>query len=188
MNPGVCGRRYPIRVIARLLLTGASALPGSALAEPPFDVSPGVTEPDQDRDGATQRTAELDIAMQAYGVRPRRKFVSDQSNKEDIYTAYVHRLDNRLLHIGNLDDTEDDAYRAHHGDLIVTIAIKRDGSLDDIKIVKSSGQHALDETAVRIVRGAAPFEPLPDDPNQHIDILHVTRSWRFLPDDMPRDR
>ena len=38
----------------------------------------------------------------------------------------------------------------------------------------------LDEGVLRMVRLAEPFPPLPDTPD-NIDILHVTRTWVFVP-------
>ena len=38
----------------------------------------------------------------------------------------------------------------------------------------------LDDAAVRIVELASPFAPFPDDFVKEIDILHVTRTWKFL--------
>ena len=60
------------------------------------------------------------------------------------------------------------------------MAIRRDGSVDRADIVRSSGTPLLDESALRIAQLAEPYPPLPrtdEDP----DILHVTRTWNFLP-------
>jgi protein TonB len=37
----------------------------------------------------------------------------------------------------------------------------------------------LDEAAVSIVRLAAPFAPLPPDIRSKVDVLHITRTWKF---------
>ena len=51
---------------------------------------------------------------------------------------------------------------------------------ENIRIVQSSHVPMLDEAATRIVKLSQPFAPLPktqEDP----DVLHVTRTWQFLP-------
>lgn len=54
------------------------------------------------------------------------------------------------------------ARRGIAGDLYITFVIKRDGSLGDVRLVRTSGYSALDEAAVKALRDAEPFWPLPD--------------------------
>ena len=65
------------------------------------------------------------------------------------------------------------------GSLNVAVAIRPDGSLYSVQILKSSGNPIMDEGAIKIVRLSAPFAPLPQDLLRDIDILVITRSWRF---------
>ncbi len=44
---------------------------------------------------------------------------------------------------------------------VVYFRLLRDGSIDDVRVEKSSGNRYFDESAVRAVRSAAPFAPLP---------------------------
>jgi len=44
----------------------------------------------------------------------------------------------------------------------------------------------LDDAALRIVKLAAPFPPIP--PGEKVDELYVTRTWQFLPGDVLRNR
>ena len=37
----------------------------------------------------------------------------------------------------------------------------------------------IDQAAVRIVRLGAPSAPLPDNIADRVDVLHITRTWRF---------
>ena len=71
--------------------------------------------------------------------------------------------------------------------MVISVAVRRDGSVEDSRIVVSSGIPLLDDSALRIARLAEPYPPLPkteDDP----DILHVTRTWAFLPEGELVDR
>lgn len=47
------------------------------------------------------------------------------------------------------------------GALVVTFIINKDGTVKDLKLERSSGFGVLDEEAVRAVKTAAPFKPLP---------------------------
>ncbi len=48
------------------------------------------------------------------------------------------------------------------GDLYIRFEIKKDGSLGDVKVTRTSGYTELDEAAVQALREGAPFWPLPD--------------------------
>ncbi len=63
--------------------------------------------------------------------------------------------------------------------MVISVAIRRDGSVEQSRILRSSGIPLLDDSALRIAALAEPYPPLPrteEDP----DILHVTRTWAFL--------
>jgi len=63
---------------------------------------------------------------------------------------------------------------------VLTVEIRRNGSIASTDIIQSSGIPVLDQAAEQTVRLAAPFPELPhtkDDP----DILNITRTFRFLP-------
>jgi protein TonB len=45
--------------------------------------------------------------------------------------------------------------------------------------MRSSGTREIDAAAVRIVQLAAPYSPLPENITESVDILHITRTWRF---------
>jgi protein TonB len=44
---------------------------------------------------------------------------------------------------------------------------------------RSSGNQALDQAALRILRLAAPFEPLPDHIRAEYDVLKFAYEWDF---------
>jgi len=63
---------------------------------------------------------------------------------------------------------------------VLSVGVRRDGSVESARILRSSGTPLLDESAIRIVHLAEPFPPLPDA-GDGVDILHVTRTWVFKP-------
>jgi len=85
--------------------------------------------------------------------------------------------------IGNLNYPEQ-ARRQHiFGKLQLSVSIRADGSVESIEVSRSSGKPILDAAAMRIVRLAAPFSPLPPSITKDTDILTITRTWSFTSSD-----
>jgi protein TonB len=49
------------------------------------------------------------------------------------------------------------------GDLYMQFTIKKDGSLGNVELLRTSGHSELDDAAVKAIKRAAPFWPLPED-------------------------
>jgi len=130
--------------------------------------------------------AEIERQSMAYAKRPKRKFVS-ANTREYEYAAYMRAWVARVERIGNLNYPDEARRRSLEGQLVMTVAVRRDGSVERVDIVQASGHPILDEAAVRIVRLAEPFVPLPKT-DENIDILHITRTWQFLPGNVLRNR
>jgi len=47
------------------------------------------------------------------------------------------------------------------GDLYIRFVILEDGMLGEVRLLRTSGNHMLDEAALQAIRDAAPFLPLP---------------------------
>ena len=88
--------------------------------------------------------------------------------------------------VGNLNYPDEARRKRLSGTLVISVAVRRDGSVEQTRIIQSSGVPLLDSTALRIVKLSAPFPPLPETSEQ-VDILHVTRTWNFLPGGEVRD-
>jgi len=63
------------------------------------------------------------------------------------------------------------------------VAIGADGSLRDIVVQSSSGDRAVDQAAVSILRLAAPFEPLPPAILAEYNPLRFAYEWDFIQSD-----
>lgn len=126
--------------------------------------------------------SELDRQAQAYAKRPKRKFIS-ANTREYAYANYMAAWVARVERVGNLNYPDEARRRGLEGSLVLTVAIRQDGSLERIDIIRSSGQQVLDDAATRIVQLSAPFSPVPQSDEQ-IDILHITRTWQFVAGDI----
>jgi protein TonB len=124
--------------------------------------------------------AEIGRDLQAYARRPRRKFIS-ANTKEYEFATYMQAWVSKVERIGNLNYPDEARRRQLAGNLVLTVAIDRDGNIDKIDIIQPSGFKILDEAAIRIVRMGAPYSELPDNIRDKVDILHITRTWQFLP-------
>jgi protein TonB len=124
-------------------------------------------------------SAEIERQSEAYAKRPKRKFIS-ANTQEYAYAAYMRAWVARVERIGNLNYPDEARDRRLVGQLVLTVAMRRDGSVERIDVIQPSGHRVLDEAAQRIVRLAEPFAPLPRT-DDDVDILHITRTWQFLP-------
>ena len=65
------------------------------------------------------------------------------------------------------------------GELLLLAVIHRDGNLEEVRVLESSGYAALDEAALRTVRLAAPYTHFPTEMRESYDRLEIVRRWRF---------
>lgn len=57
------------------------------------------------------------------------------------------------------------------GELYIMFTIKRTGELSEVEVVRTSGHRSLDLAAIKALKEAAPFWPLPDDwPEEELEI------------------
>lgn len=137
-------------------------------------------ERDIDRELAMARlAAEIHRDRELYAKRPNRKFVS-ASTREYAYASYLRAWVDRVERIGNLNYPDEARRRRLAGQVVISVAIRRDGTVERAEVVESSGQPLLDQAALRIVQLAEPYPPLPATA-EDVDVLHVTRTWQFLP-------
>ena len=109
---------------------------------------------------------------------PRRRFIS-ANTREYEFASYMQAWVAKVERIGNLNYPMELLRRKLVGDLLMTVGINQNGSVESIDIRRSSGFPALDESAMRIVRLAAPYSPLPQNISSRVDVLHITRTWKF---------
>ena len=121
--------------------------------------------------------AEIERKQELRAKRPKRKFVS-ASTKEYEYASYLRAWVVKVERVGNLNYPDEARRRGLGGRLVMTVAVRRDGSIEEILLNRSSGLGVLDQAAMRIVRLSEPFPPLPRT-DENIDVLHITRTWQF---------
>jgi protein TonB len=131
------------------------------------------------RQEAQRITAELDRKAEIYSQRPRRKHISART-QEYKYAAYLEAWRRKVERIGNLNYPDDAKRHKLYGHLVLTVTLSPDGTVDGIRLLRSSGHKLLDDAAIRIVRLAAPYAPFPKEIRAETDLLEITRTWQFL--------
>ena len=129
---------------------------------------------------------EIQDSLKRRDSEVRHKYIS-ANTKEHNYAAYMEAWRAKVERIGNMNYPNRAREKGLSGSLLLDVAIRSDGSVKEIIIRRSSGHDLLDSGAVKIVRLAAPFAPFPDQIKGEVDILHVTRNWKFVNDQRPTD-
>jgi len=63
------------------------------------------------------------------------------------------------------------------GNVTVTFTILANGTVSGLRIGKSSGKEALDAAALKIVRSASPFPPIPDETGRKSWLMSVPMTF-----------
>lgn len=126
--------------------------------------------------------AEIAKQISDYQKRPRKHHYMP-STSEFRYARYFEDWRARVEKIGN-ENYPPEARGRYYGSLRMTVAIRKDGSVADTILEKSSGSPVLDRAARRIVMQAAPYSPFPPDIAKDTDILEITRTWIFTNDQL----
>ena len=107
------------------------------------------------------------------------KFANSVSTHKYVAAQYVKDWESKVERTGNMNYPAIAAKKNFSGTLTMDVAIKADGSIYSMRISRSSGYPALDEAAKRIVKMSAPFPALPSDLLKELNVLVITRKWKF---------
>jgi protein TonB len=154
--------------------------PSKAVPAPEPDAKPAPTATEIMSRSLELARLEAKIARDwnAYQERPRRVHIGSRT-REYRFARYVEDWRQKIERVGDLNYPQGARDQRLHGTLVVTVAIKADGSVEQVEINVPSGHKILDEAALRIVQLAAPFAPFPPNIAKDVDILHITRTWAF---------
>jgi protein TonB len=161
----------------------------------PTQAAPAI-EPKPSMDAATlvndslayaSLSAELDQRLEKYASRPRHKWITTRT-RESKYAAYMDAWRSKVERIGNLNYPSAARRERLAGSLLLEVSLNANGSVNEIVLRRSSGHRVLDDAAIRIVKLAAPFAALPASIRRETDILHIERTWQFLPSNRMRSR
>ena len=70
------------------------------------------------------------------------------------------------------------------GKVTLELSIDATGRLKSVKVVRSSGNMALDNMAKDLVEMSGAFPPFPDEMKKDTDIIEITRTFSFVNNDL----
>ena len=110
------------------------------------------------------------------GARRGRLFGRTDPNAELVLYAEAWA---RKIQLNTPYDTVREAAKRPHIDPLVTVAIRRDGSVESVTFVLSSGVSEIDEAIRRIVQSHVPYQPFPPQLAREFDVIEIRRTWLF---------
>lgn len=108
----------------------------------------------------------------------RRTSIFGNADKDVGLMMYVDSWRLKIERNGALNYKQSSVDKAHR-DPVVTVAIRSDGSVEDIVIHQSSGRPELDEAVRRIVRINARYSAFPPELARRYDVIEIRRAWNF---------
>lgn len=107
------------------------------------------------------------------------------STRESVLATYLDGWRRRVERIGTLNFPAEARDRGFRNNPTLEVTIDSAGRLEAIVVRESSGNAALDQAALTILRSAAPFEPLPDSIRAEYGLLRFAYEWDFGAEAVP---
>jgi protein TonB len=183
---------------------GADAVDGTPREEAPSaeqlvsrgsggEIVPALPQPTDDPSPLRQRAAALvqqaapqttamELALRAElpdGSDDSRTLIATPSTRQSGLAEYLDGWRRRVERIGTANYPTQLLGNIGAGRPTLEVVIAADGRLDDIVVRRSSGDTALDQAALKILRLAAPFPPLPEEIRVDYDVLRFAYEWDF---------
>ena len=79
--------------------------------------------------------------------------------EQDLLISFFKRFRTNIYNVWNYPESA--RLREEEGRCLLRITVSRQGTIDDVELLESSGSYILDEEAMRAVRKGAPYGPLP---------------------------
>lgn len=129
------------------------------------------------------QTTAMEVSLRAElpkGVDDARTLLATPSSRQSGLAEYLDAWRRRVERIGTANYPAELLGDPNAGRPTLEVVIGADGQLDDIIVRQSSGDKALDQAALKILRLASPFEPLPQVIRKDYDVLRFAYDWDFF--------
>ncbi len=123
--------------------------------------------------------ARLAEQKQAYAKRPRIRRLTSVSAKAHYEAQYIDSFRREVEAMGTRNFPAQALNSNTFGAVRLMVAIQKDGSLKEVRVLKSSGHKFLDQAAIQSVRLAAPFDAFNAEMRKNMDVLEIIRTWKF---------
>jgi periplasmic protein TonB len=109
-----------------------------------------------------------------------RTLIATPATQESTLAGYLESWRRRVERVGTANFPAQFLGNRVGGRPTLEVSIGADGRLQNIVVRRSSGDKALDQAALTILRLAAPFPPLPDHIRADYDALKFAYEWDFF--------
>ena len=92
---------------------------------------------------------------------------------------YIDAWERKVQRIGQLNYPQSAAAKDLYGKLSLFVSISHDGSLNEVRVVESSGHEELDSAALRIVKLSAPYAPFSARLRNATQSIEMIKTWEF---------
>lgn len=168
----------------QLVTSGSSDEAVAALPQPTLDPAPTRQRAAALVQEAAPQTTALELGLRAElpdGRDDARTLLATPATRQSGLAEYLDAWRRRVERIGTANYPKELLGNIDAGRPTLEVVIGADGRLDDIIVRRSSGDKALDQAALKILRLAAPFAPLPEAIRENYDTLRFAYEWDFSP-------
>ena len=109
-----------------------------------------------------------------------RELLINPATKQAGIAGYLNQWRRRVERIGTLNFPSSARRDANTRWPTLEVVIDQGGDLVEIVLREPSGDAALDQAALSILRMAAPFDPLPPEISADYDVLRFAYEWQFF--------
>jgi len=124
-------------------------------------------------------TSLIDDALRLRGKDTREAFITPDT-QESRLAPYLDRWKRKIEKVGTQNFPEEILRGFNQRNPVVEVVISANGKLQSAVIQESSGNRAVDQSALDILKRAAPFDPFPANLRRDYDQLRFAYEWQFL--------
>lgn len=110
----------------------------------------------------------------------RREYFIAVNTRESEFAEYLAGWKARMERLGTLNFPTAAQRDDVRGQPVLEVALAADGRLEEVRIVRTSGDPELDRAALDLVRLGSPFDPFPPEVRASYDVLRFAYEWRFI--------
>lgn len=124
-------------------------------------------------------TSKIDKELRLSGKQTQELYVTPDT-RESRLAPYLDTWKRKIEKIGTLNYPMEARRRSKASNPVLEVVIRADGSLISTAISRSSGDKAIDQAALSILKLAAPFDPFPSTLRKDYEQLRFAYEWQFL--------
>ena len=110
----------------------------------------------------------------------RREYFIAVNTRASEFAEYLAGWKARMERLGTLNFPTAARRQGLAGQPVLEVALAADGTLEEVRIVRTSGHPELDRAALDLVRLGSPFDPFPPQVRASYDVLRFAYEWRFI--------